>query len=60
MLGDLTEEVADHMGDTVGGLLNASFGNAVEMVIGVQVRTWGECGEKARSGFVCMYWWDGV
>lgn len=29
MLGDFTEEVADHVGETVGGLLNASFGNAV-------------------------------
>jgi Ca2+/H+ antiporter len=29
MLGDFTEEVALHTNQTIGGLLNATFGNAV-------------------------------
>jgi len=35
-LGDFTEEAALHTGDVVGGLLNASFGNAVEVVVAIQ------------------------
>jgi len=33
ILGDFTEEAALHTNDVVGGLLNASFGNAVEVVV---------------------------
>ena len=33
MLGDATECLAEHLGDTIGGLLNATFGNAVEIVV---------------------------
>lgn len=36
MLGDLTEIVAGGLGDTAGGLMNASFGNAPEVVFSVQ------------------------
>ena len=36
ILGDFTEEVAAHTNQTVGGLINATFGNAVEVVIAVQ------------------------
>jgi len=36
ILGDFTEEAALHTGDVVGGLLNASFGNAVEVVVAIQ------------------------
>jgi len=32
-LGDATECLADHLGETIGGLLNATFGNAVEVVV---------------------------
>lgn len=32
-LGHATEELAIHMGATVGGLLNATFGNATELII---------------------------
>ncbi|CAM9357578.1 unnamed protein product [Chrysoparadoxa australica] len=32
LLGDFTESLADHLGQTAGGLLNASFGNAPELV----------------------------
>ena len=32
-LGDATEHLAHHTGDAVGGLLNATFGNAAELII---------------------------
>jgi Ca2+:H+ antiporter len=35
-LGDFTEEAALHTNDTIGGLLNATFGNAVEVVVAIQ------------------------
>ena len=35
ILGDATEELAVHVGQTLGGLLNATFGNAVEMIMAV-------------------------
>ena len=35
LLGDATEQVALKLGDTLGGLLNASFGNAVELIVGI-------------------------
>src|SRR5436305_1199959 len=34
-LGRATEQLSDRLGDTVGGLLNASFGNAAELIIGL-------------------------
>eukprot|EP00913_Durusdinium_trenchii_P004696 g4361.t1 len=33
ILGMATEELSDSVGETLGGLLNASFGNAVEMLL---------------------------
>uniref|UniRef100_A0A6U4DQR1 Sodium/calcium exchanger membrane region domain-containing protein n=1 Tax=Phaeomonas parva TaxID=124430 RepID=A0A6U4DQR1_9STRA len=36
MLGDFTEELALHTGETIGGLINATFGNAVEVVVAIQ------------------------
>ncbi|KAH8740429.1 calcium antiporter [Cryptosporidium ryanae] len=36
LLGIFTEELALHTGEVIGGLLNATFGNAVEMIITVQ------------------------
>ncbi|CAM9185513.1 unnamed protein product [Phaeothamnion confervicola] len=36
MLGDFTEEVAGKIGETAGGLMNASFGNAPELVFSLQ------------------------
>lgn len=37
ILGNVTEELADGLNnDTLGGLLNATFGNAVEMILTVQ------------------------
>jgi len=35
LLGDATEELALHTNQSIGGLLNASFGNAVEIIIGI-------------------------
>mmetsp|Transcript_43269 Transcript_43269/g.104605 ORF Transcript_43269/g.104605 Transcript_43269/m.104605 type:complete len:491 (-) Transcript_43269:181-1653(-) len=36
ILGDFTEEAALHTSETLGGLLNATFGNMVEVVVGIQ------------------------
>jgi Ca2+:H+ antiporter len=35
LLGDATEQVALHTNDTIGGLLNATFGNATELIVSV-------------------------
>jgi Ca2+:H+ antiporter len=35
MLGEATEALAFHTGDTIGGLVNATFGNAVEVIIAI-------------------------
>ncbi|CDI81391.1 manganese resistance 1 protein, putative [Eimeria acervulina] len=36
LLGAFTEELSLHTGEITGGLLNATFGNAVEMILSVQ------------------------
>eukprot|EP00922_Rhytidocystis_sp_ex-Travisia-forbesii_P022196 GHVS01032513.1.p1 GENE.GHVS01032513.1~~GHVS01032513.1.p1 ORF type:complete len:469 (-),score=57.89 GHVS01032513.1:158-1444(-) len=36
LLGAATEELALHTGEIIGGLLNATFGNAVELILSVQ------------------------
>jgi Ca2+:H+ antiporter len=35
LMGHATEELAKHLGSTIGGLLNATFGNAAELIITV-------------------------
>src|SRR6185436_4952625 len=35
LMGDATESLADRTGPTVGGLLNATFGNAAELIIAI-------------------------
>lgn len=35
ILGEITEDLALRFGDAVGGLLNATFGNVVEMILGL-------------------------
>jgi Ca2+:H+ antiporter len=35
VLGEATEHLADHTGEGIGGLLNATFGNAAELIIAV-------------------------
>ncbi|GAA5969996.1 hypothetical protein JCM11641_000224 [Rhodosporidiobolus odoratus] len=42
LLGDATEQCALKLGQTVGGLLNATFGNAVELIVGVLALKRGE------------------
>lgn len=39
ILGDATEHLAESMNQTIGGLLNATFGNAVEMIITINAIT---------------------
>lgn len=42
MLGEATEALAFHTGETIGGLVNATFGNAVEVVVAVFALRQGE------------------
>ena len=42
LLGLATEEIAMTTGETVGGLLNATFGNAVELIVSVVALSEGE------------------
>lgn len=35
ILAFATEELSEHVGETLGGLLNATFGNAVELIVSV-------------------------
>ena len=43
LLSYATEELAaEHVGETVGGLINASFGNAVELIVAVVALARGE------------------
>jgi Ca2+:H+ antiporter len=42
ILGTATEELAIHAGPRVGGLLNATFGNAAELIIGLLLVAKGE------------------
>ena len=35
LLGEVTEDLALRLGDVVGGLLNATFGNVVELILSV-------------------------
>lgn len=35
LLGECTEQMSFSLGDTLAGLLNASFGNAVEIIVGI-------------------------
>eukprot|EP00747_Dinoflagellata_sp_TGD_P165007 gnl/TRDRNA2_/TRDRNA2_185752_c0_seq1.p1 gnl/TRDRNA2_/TRDRNA2_185752_c0~~gnl/TRDRNA2_/TRDRNA2_185752_c0_seq1.p1 ORF type:complete len:515 (+),score=88.88 gnl/TRDRNA2_/TRDRNA2_185752_c0_seq1:103-1647(+) len=36
LMGEGTEELSCHTGQTIGGLLNATFGNAVELIVVIQ------------------------
>lgn len=42
LLSYATEELAEHVGDTIGGLLNATFGNAVELIVAIVALNKGE------------------
>jgi Ca2+:H+ antiporter len=41
LMGESTEHLAEHTGPTLGGLLNATFGNAAELIIAVIALTKG-------------------
>lgn len=44
LLSFATEELSVKLGQTLGGLLNATFGNAVELIVGVRhPDTWSHC-----------------
>lgn len=42
ILGDATEQVSFRLGQTLGGLLNATFGNAVELIVGIAALVQGQ------------------
>ena len=48
-LGRATEELAAHMGQGIGGLLNATFGNAAELIIGLMALSKGLTGVVKAS-----------
>ena len=41
VLGEVTEDLATRFGDVIGGLLNATFGNVVELILSVAALTRG-------------------
>ncbi len=42
LLGDATEQMSLSLGQTLAGLLNATFGNAVEIIVGLTALFQGE------------------
>lgn len=42
LLGEATDQLAIELGETLGALLNASFGNAVEIIVGIAALLQGE------------------
>ncbi|KAL2131382.1 hypothetical protein VTI74DRAFT_5164 [Chaetomium olivicolor] len=42
ILSFATEQIAKHLGETLGGLVNATFGNAVEMIVSIVALRAGE------------------
>jgi Ca2+:H+ antiporter len=43
LLGEATEQMSCRLGQTLAGLLNASFGNAVEIIVGIAALLQGWC-----------------
>lgn len=41
ILGEITEDLAVRFGPTIGGLLNATFGNVVELILSIVALTKG-------------------
>lgn len=41
LLGEVTEDLAVRFGSTIGGLLNATFGNVVELILSIAALTKG-------------------
>jgi len=56
LLGAFTEELAAHTNDVVGGLINATFGNAVELVVAIQALLHGgKCQELSKKNVVGVW-----
>lgn len=51
ILGSATESLAEHTGQTIGGLVNASFGNAVEIIITIDAIERGLC-DVVQAGLI--------
>jgi len=45
LLGEATDQLSIKLGQTLSGLLNASFGNAVEIIIGIAALVNGKVSE---------------
>jgi Ca2+:H+ antiporter len=52
LLSYATESVAHRMGDTIGALMNVSFGNAVELIIFMYVSLTRDQGKKVREALL--------
>ena len=53
LMGTATEELSKHLGATWGGLLNATFGNATELIIGLfALREGGHLLDLVRASIV--------
>lgn len=50
LLSFATEELSAEMGDTLGGLLNATFGNAVELIVCNAV--YPPCAERKKKSYM--------
>ena len=62
LLGDATEQMSLSLGDTLAGLLNATFGNAVEIIVGITALLQGEVrivqtsvGTRPNLRLTCTY-----
>jgi Ca2+:H+ antiporter len=54
LLSHATESVAKRMGDTIGALMNVTFGNAVELIILYVVSYWGGTNPTNVVQHVCL------
>lgn len=53
LLGFATEELSATMGQTLGGLMNATFGNAVELIVGSLIPFGLDCANDRHVDFNC-------
>lgn len=62
LLGEATEALAEKTGPQIGGLLNASLGNAAELIITIVAITagkmrWSKPASSVRSWATCSLCW---
>ena len=55
LMGEATEHLSHHTGPGIGGLLNASFGNAAELIIAFMALRAGELAEQLADEAIDMY-----